>query len=133
MSEYPKVSAAVIIEDGRALLVRRRIPDGDLVWSFPSGKVEPGESGEQAAVRETLEEVGLDVGAVKNLGERIHPATGRRMVYIVCEVVSGLAHVAAPAELAEVRWISLAEVDELLPGVFGPVHCYLEEYLSDSA
>lgn len=125
------IAAALIVEDGRVLLVRRRMPEDGLLWSFPAGKVEPGETAEQAAVRETREEVGLEVEAVKSLGERIHPVTGRHMVYIACEVVSGLAYVAAPEELAEVKWIGLAEVDELLPGVFEPVRRYVEEQLGD--
>jgi len=43
------VAAAVIVVDGRLLLVRRRIAEGALVWRFPAGKVEPGESAADAA------------------------------------------------------------------------------------
>lgn len=121
------VAAAVITQDGRVLLIRRRVTEGELVWSLPAGGVEPGESGEQAAVRETREETGLEVAACEVLGERLHPATGAHMTYVACEVVTGVAHIAAPDELAEVRWVSLAEAEELLPGLYGPVHRYLVE------
>lgn len=131
MNEYSTVSAAVIVENGRALLVRRRVPEGDLVWSFPAGKVEPGETPEQAAVRETCEEVGLDVAVVKSLGERIHPATGRRIVYVACDVVAGTARVADVDEIAEVEWCDKARVDELVPfPFFPPVQAYLDASLS---
>jgi 8-oxo-dGTP pyrophosphatase MutT (NUDIX family) len=68
------VAAAVIVLDGRVLMVRRRVAEGQLSWQFPAGKIEPGESAEAAAVRETNEEVGITVEAVHHLGERVHPA-----------------------------------------------------------
>lgn len=126
----PAIAAAVIAEGGRVLLVRRRVPEGALVWQFPAGKVEPGETPEQAAVRETLEEVGLDVTAVKSLGERIHPANRRRIVYMVCDVVAGTAHAADVDEIAEVEWCGRARVAELVPFPFyGPVQDYLDDAL----
>lgn len=55
------VAAAVVVHEGRVLLVRRRVAEGQLSWQFPAGKVERGETGEAAAVRETKEETGLHV------------------------------------------------------------------------
>lgn len=131
MIEISSVAAAVITDGSRVLLVRRAAPEGDLVWQFPAGKVEPGETAEQAAVRETLEEVGLEVVAAKNLGERIHPATGRRMIYVVCEAISGDAHVADADELAAVEWCDRERVAELIPFPFyGPVQEYLDNTLA---
>jgi 8-oxo-dGTP diphosphatase len=129
--ELPAVAAAVIVDGGRVLLARRRVPEGALVWTFPAGKVEPRETAEQAAVRETCEEVGLEVSAVKTLGDRIHPATGRRMIYVVCEVLAGQAHVADPDELADIEWCSRQRVAELVPFPFyGPVAEYLDGHLT---
>lgn len=127
----PAIAAAIVIHDRRVLLARRRIPEGHLVWTFPAGKVEAGESGEQAAVRETREEVGLEVSAVKTLGERVHPATGRRMIYVVCSVLAGQAHVADPDELTAVEWCSRARILELVPFPFyGPVQEYLNGHVT---
>jgi 8-oxo-dGTP diphosphatase len=129
--DTPAVAASIVIHGGRVLLARRRVPEGALVWTFPAGKVEPRETVEQAAVRETLEEVGLEVSAVKTLGDRIHPATGRRMIYVVCEVLSGQAHVADPDELADIAWCSRARMLELVPFPFyGPVAEYLDGHLT---
>lgn len=128
--DRPAVAAAIIVEAGRVLLVRRRIAEGQLSWQFPAGVVELGESGEEAAARETLEETGLVVEVVKNLGERIHPATGRRMIYVACDAVEGEAYVADADELAEVEWCNRERVAAYVPfPFFEPVQEYLDAHL----
>lgn len=126
----PDVAAAVIVHEGRVLMVRRRVSEGSLCWQFPAGKVEPGETREDAAVRETREETGLAVTVVKRLGERVHPETGGPMSYIACEVLGGTAHVAAPDELADLAWVTHGELPRYVPhGVFGTVQAYLDAVL----
>jgi 8-oxo-dGTP diphosphatase len=129
-TERPAIAAAVIINDGQVLLVRRRVKEGELSWQFPSGQVEPGETGEQAAVRETQEETGLTVRASGSLGERVHPNTGRTMIYTACEVVDGTAYVADEEELAEVAWSDRATLTAYVPyPFFGPVQDHLDANL----
>ncbi|MER6119159.1 NUDIX hydrolase [Streptomyces sp. NPDC001743] len=126
----PGISAAIIVDGGRVLMIRRREREGKLLWAFPGGGIEAGESPEQTAVRETSEEVGLEVEAVRVLGERVHPNTGRHMTYVACDPVSGTAGIGAPAEITEVAWVAHAEIDDYVPyGLFGPVHQYLDEAL----
>src|SRR3954469_11079883 len=57
------VCAGAVVRDaaGRLLLVRRGREPSIGLWSLPGGRVEPGETAEQAAAREVLEETGLDV------------------------------------------------------------------------
>jgi 8-oxo-dGTP diphosphatase len=111
-------------------MVRRRVREGALSWQFPAGAVESGESDEAAAVRETREETGLIVNAVRLLGERVHPQTGRRVAYTVCDVVSGTARVADGEELAELAWVAHAELPAYVPhGVFEPVREHLDSAL----
>ncbi|MFJ8230399.1 NUDIX hydrolase [Streptomyces sp. NPDC094448] len=123
----PPVAAAVITRpmDGRIVLVRRRVPEGDLSWQFPAGKVEAGESPEEAAVREAREEVGLNVSGLVRIGARDHPLTGRRIVYVACAFVSGAAGVAAPREIAYTAWVPPFLLDTFAPGVYEPVRRYL--------
>lgn len=67
-----RVVAAVIIRDGRVLACRRnhdRAAGGQ--WEFPGGKIEPGESPEDALVREIREELGVAV----EVRQLIHRAT----------------------------------------------------------
>jgi 8-oxo-dGTP diphosphatase len=126
-TEKPGISAAIITSGDRVLMVRRRVKEGELSWQFPAGGIEPGETPEEAAVRETLEETGLKVEAERLIGQRVHPKTGREMSYTACRVIDGEAHVADEDELDAVAWITLAEIPEYVPyGLFEPVQEYLE-------
>lgn len=123
---------AVLVDSGRVLMIRRRVQEGRLSWAFPGGKIEPGETAEAAAVREVLEETGLTVKAIRLLGERVHPDTGRVITYIACTAVSGEARVAAPEEVAEIAWSALGDTPRLVPhGLFKPVQGYLDGVLDD--
>jgi 8-oxo-dGTP diphosphatase len=117
------------VHDGRVLLVQRRVNEGSLSWQFPAGEVEPGETFEQAAVRETAEEAAIKVDATELLGERIHPKTQRRMGYVACRYIDGTAHVADADELAAVAWAAPHELDEYVPYGFAPV---VSDYLDDT-
>lgn len=74
----PKLAADVLIEDetGRVLLIRRRnAPHG---WAIPGGFVDVGETLEQAAVREMLEETGLEVELIGQFHTYSDPARDPR-------------------------------------------------------
>ncbi|MCA2215822.1 NUDIX hydrolase [Jidongwangia harbinensis] len=128
--ERPPIAAAIIVNDGQVLMVRRRVKEGQLSWQFPAGEVEAGESGDEAAVREALEETGLTVRATGSLGERVHPNTGRTMFYVACDLVAGTAYVADEEELAEVAWCDRATLTAYVPyPFFGPVQEHLDANL----
>lgn len=130
-TDKPGISAAIVVHEGRVLMVRRRLKEGELSWQFPAGAIEAGESAEEAAVRETREETGLTVSPIKLLGERIHPKTQRLMSYTACDVVAGEAYVADTDELAELAWVAHAEIPNYVPyGLFEPVQLYLDDALA---
>ncbi|MGW2721396.1 NUDIX hydrolase [Streptomyces sp. NPDC001492] len=130
-TEKPGISAAIIVQEQRVLMVRRRVSEGELMWQFPAGAIEPGEAAVDAAVRETDEETGLTVKALRLLGERVHPKTGRLMSYTACEVVSGEARVADDEELDAIAWVALDEIPKYVPyGLYEPVQVYLDEALT---
>lgn len=127
VTEKPGISAAIIVSEGRVLMVRRRISEGELMWQFPAGAIEAGETAEEAAVRETEEETGLTVEAIKLLGERVHPKTQRLMSYTAARVLDGEAHVADEDELDAVAWVAHSEIADYVPyGLFEPVQDYLD-------
>jgi 8-oxo-dGTP diphosphatase len=127
----PAIAAAVITNEGRVLLVERRVKEGALSWQFPAGEVEEGESADQAAVREAQEETGLTVASAKVLGERVHPNTGRTMIYVACAVVSGDASVVDDDELVNYAWVKREKLTDYVPyGFYGPVQEHLDSALS---
>lgn len=130
-SPAPAIAAAVIVRHGKVLLVKRRVAEGKLSWQFPAGGIEEGETADAAAVREAYEETGLFVQSLKHLGERVHPTTGRRMIYIACDVVQGDASVMDDEELTEFTWATLNRLSEYVPhGVFEPVQVHLNSVLA---
>jgi 8-oxo-dGTP pyrophosphatase MutT (NUDIX family) len=103
----PAVAVAIVTSDLGVLVGRRR--DGNPPWTFPGGKVEAGESPEDAAVRETLEETGQRIRATRVIGIRVHPLTGVLIVYVAAAPAGEADPVTASRdELDEVRWITAA-------------------------
>lgn len=126
----PVIAAAVIAHDGKVLLVRRRVAEGSLSWQFPAGAIEDDESPETAAVREAREETELSVEALRLLGTRVHPATGRTMIYVACEVTKGAATVGDEEELDDFAWSTLSHLPHYIPhGLFEPVQLHLNTVL----
>lgn len=124
------VAAAVVVRGGRVLLVRRRVPEGALSWQFPAGKIESGETLEEAAARETQEETGLLVTAQRMLGQRVHPMTGCEIHYIACRPVGGETVIASPDEVAGLVWATHDEIPQYVPyRLFEPVQDYLDTAL----
>ena len=128
--QQPPVVAAIVTSDLGVLAGRRN--DDTPPWTFIAGQVEAGESSADAAVREVKTETGLDVIPGRVIGRRVHPETGRTMIYLAARPTDPEqldVRVSDEDELAEVRWLTLAEAEELLPGMFEPVHAYLSRAL----
>lgn len=124
----PSVITAIVTSERGVLIGHRH--DGKPPWTFIAGEQEPGETFTDTIVREVKEETGLEIVAGDVLGERVHPKTGRHMVYVAARPAGKLdVIVGDPDELSEVRWASLDDADELLPGMFGPVRDHLGQVL----
>jgi len=124
------VAACYIVKHGELLMVRRRRREGTLEWAGPSGTIEPGETPEEAAIREVREEVGVTIEVEQRLGERDHPATGRHLIYLACRIIEGDPKLIDHEEISAIEWADLATVKErwstLKGGIFPPVLEYLE-------
>ncbi len=81
------VVLAIITCGAQVLIIRRALTPTDvpdLVWAFPGGKVENGETLEQAVIREVAEETGLRISDVHLLYARIIPRTTHLALYYHC-------------------------------------------------
>jgi len=125
----PQPVVAAIVTSARGVLIGRR-NDGKPPWTFIAGEAEPGERPEHTAIREVKEETGLEIRPGLVIGERIHPKTRRQMIYMAAVPVHGTSiYVGDEAELAEVRWVSLAEAVELLPDMHASVQAHIAREL----
>lgn len=110
---------AIIIEDGRVLLVKRAHPPIAGQWSIPGGALEVGELVREAAVREAREETGLMVEPGELLGvfDRVLRNAEQRVQYhyvlidFLCKPVGG--ELCAASDAAEVRWFTREELPAL--------------------
>ena len=120
----PAAVAAAVVTSERGILVARR-HDRIPPWTFPATEIDPGEGPATAAVRAVRQEAGLTAEASHVIGRRLHPKTGRLMVYLEVTADGTDAQLGDPGDLAEVRWIDLAEADQLMPDMFPVVRQHL--------
>jgi 8-oxo-dGTP diphosphatase len=109
--------SALVIKDGRVLLVRRGWEPSKDLWSLPCGSIEPGETLSEAAAREVLEETSLvvDVGDVAGVYEVISKDGGSLLyhyviVTLIAKVISG--EPAPSDDAADAQWVPLARVSK---------------------
>ena len=86
----PCVGAVIHDAAGRLLLIQRGHEPHRGLWSLPGGRIEAGESPEQAVVREVHEETGLDVVPGRPVGRVSIPGDG--VVFDVVDLACALRH-----------------------------------------
>lgn len=109
---------AVVVRNGRALIVRRAHEPRKGEWSLPGGMLDLGESLADAARREIKEETGLEVepGPIIETFDRVHRDAAGRIRYhfvivdFVCWSDSGDAVAGSDAEA--VAWVTADEIDQ---------------------
>jgi 8-oxo-dGTP pyrophosphatase MutT (NUDIX family) len=102
-----------------AAVIGRLDRRGRLLWSLPKGHVEPGETEEDTAVREVMEETGIRGAVVGKLGtidfwfvadgRRIHK-TVHHFLLVAADPDGGLVLSDEDVEVSEVAWVPLAEI-----------------------
>jgi 8-oxo-dGTP diphosphatase len=110
---------AVVFKDQQVLLVRRGHPPGQGQWAIPGGSVHLGETLQQAAEREVLEETAVTIRA----GQPIYTfdlvdrdADGRvRFHYVIVDLAADYisGNPSAGDDALEARWVPVGELDRL--------------------
>src|SRR6266545_2502755 len=110
---------AVVVQDGRALIVKRAGEPLKGQWSIPGGAVELGETLRQAAAREAREETGLIVEAgevIEVFDSIVRDPEGKTqyhyvLVDFICRVMGG--ELGAASDVSDARWATLEELAPL--------------------
>ena len=129
--KFVRVAAAVIRKDGRIFATQRGYGEFKDGWEFPGGKIEPGETPEEAIVREIKEELDTEVEVIELLDtvEYDYPNFHLSMGCFICKIKSGdlvlKEHEAA-------KWLTKDTLGSLewLPadmGFVGEIEKYLKE------
>jgi 8-oxo-dGTP pyrophosphatase MutT (NUDIX family) len=111
----PNQAAGAVVYDrdcGVLLLWRHRFITDTWGWEIPAGGMDPGETPEAAAARETLEETGWRPGPLRPL-VRFHPTNGLSDHVFHTFVADGASHVGDPTDIGESERIEWVPVDEL--------------------
>jgi 8-oxo-dGTP diphosphatase len=110
---------AIVVRDGRVLLVRRGHPPSEGLWAIPGGSVELGETLQEAAEREIMEETGLTIRAgepVYTFDVILRDDAGRVqfhyvIVDLLADYVRGEVHSGDDAR--DARWVTSGELEKL--------------------
>jgi len=119
----PKPAAAVLLErqavgeaETSVLLLRRAVQPGLGAWDLPADYLDPGESFEIAARRETREEAGIDIELIELAGVyHSAPANAVTAVFRGRPMTDGDAVVELDAESSEHAWVPRSQVEAWLP------------------
>jgi 8-oxo-dGTP diphosphatase len=108
------VGAVIKDHAGRLLLIKRGHEPGAGLWSLPGGRIEPGETDQQAVIREILEECGLVVTCGRLLGVVERPGPGGAVIDIRDYLATVTGGALAPGDdAADARWVTAARLVRL--------------------
>ena len=104
------LARGIIVRNNEVLMVQQKVQRGEIVWIFPGGEIEKGETPEEACIREVKEETGLDV----KIGSLIH-TMGDKYTFLV-EEIGGNVNLDKTAkyndDIIDVKWISLDDIEK---------------------
>jgi 8-oxo-dGTP diphosphatase len=124
-SVIPCVGAVVKDDRGRLLLIKRGHAPGAGLWSLPGGRIEPGETDNEALVREMREETGLVIEAGQLIGTVRRPARDGAVFDIRDYTATVTGGTLRPGDdAADARWVDASEL-ESLPSTEGLVEALI--------
>lgn len=106
------VTAAIIRNGDKVLICQRPIGKScELLWEFPGGKTEPGETDEQCLIRECQEELDITIKVLSMFSEVTfdYPQRTVHINFYICEIVDGILQ---KKEHNDIRWASPDQFDK---------------------
>jgi NAD+ diphosphatase len=130
LQHFPRLSPAVItlIEDGDRLLLARSPHFAPGVYSTLAGFVEPGESLEEAVVREVREEVGVELADLRYFGSQPWPFPNSLMIGFTARYAGGEIR-PQEGEIEDARWFTRDDLP-LLPFRASIARSLIEDFLA---
>ena len=116
--KHLEVCGAILLKGNKVLCAQRGENKYDYLsyrWEFPGGKIEPGESPEQAVVREIREELAIEIIVQKLLTvvEYDYPDFHLQMYCFLCEICERKAGRPVLREHEAARWLTRETIDEV--------------------
>jgi len=108
------VAAGLILRDGNVLVGQRRKSDRHAMkWEFPGGKVERGETPQQALVRELREELEIEASAGQEIARYSHSYPSGTTVQLLFYAVKDFTGTPACRAFEQISWQTLAALPTL--------------------
>ena len=120
-----KSCGCIILKGDKVLLIGAKDDDGKLFWSFPKGHQEGGETDIETAIRETKEEINLDVKIIDDrpitTGHFVHNGTGyKKILLFIAEPLNDKIRVQED-EVEKAEWVKIDEAGK-----------FFDDYYSDA-
>lgn len=130
-----KSCGTIIFDQGKVLLIGSKDENGELFWSFPKGHQELGETDVETAIRETIEEVGLNVEIINQTpvitSHPIHNGAAIKDIYLFLAKFKGGEVRPQPNEVDTCQWINVDETRKYLTDHYQKVWSELKLRLSN--
>jgi ADP-ribose pyrophosphatase len=104
MTDLPNAASVALVRDGRVLLIKRAYAPYQHLWTFPGGRMDPGETVEQCAIREVQEELGV---VIRNPRLALVQSLGRDGAYrlAVFATTDFTGRIAPSDEIGDHKWV----------------------------
>ncbi|NVP24583.1 (deoxy)nucleoside triphosphate pyrophosphohydrolase [Treponema phagedenis] len=107
-----RVAAAIICKDGKVFAARRKGGTYDGFWEFPGGKIESGETAEQALIREVREELNAEI-SIQSFFKRVRWEYPEFILSMDCFLCSLKTPAYELCVHQDARWLDTTEINSV--------------------
>ena len=122
MANSKKSCGCIVMKDDKILLIQAKNDENELFWAFPKGEQEPKETDKETALRETKEEVGLEVEIIDEkpirVGHSIHNGTAFKEILLFIAKPLNDELTIQKQEVEGAKWIPISKAGEYLENYY---------------